>query len=147
MLYINTKKNDKTIINIEALFTLKYSEIKECYSSNKYVLQILEKIDGMKSYKDDVIDAKFGAVSLQDISMGSKACILAILYSKDYIISSDEMGYNCIEELAIISKDIDIRIYSSVPYSYFIDGVMVNIDGYECLNSDDVLDTMEALYE
>ncbi len=147
MLHIFTKKDNTTIINIESLFLLRYADIKNRVMSDDNILRILKEIEGMTSINGDMLEAKFGSVSLQNISMGAKACILAILYSNEYIISSDEMGYNCIFALAAISKNIDIKIYSSAPYSDFLDDTDVYIDQYLCHNKDDVLDTMEALYD
>lgn len=147
MLYVYTKKEETTIINIESLFLLRYTDIKNRFMSNTNILYILKEIEGMTSFDGDVLNAKFGSVSLQNISMGAKACILAILYSDKYIVSSDEMGYNCIYALANVSKSTDIRIYSSAPYSDFIDGIDVYIDQYMCHSKEDVIDTMGALYD
>ncbi len=147
MLYIHTKKDDNTIINIEALFLLRYTDIKNKAMSDTRILHILKEIEGMTSINGDVLIAKFGAVSLHDISMGAKGCILAVLYSDEYVISTDEMGYNCIFELAYLSKSTDIRIYSSAPYTDFMDDIDVFIDQYICHNKGDVLDTMDALYD
>ena len=147
MLYVCTRKDDKTIIDVESLFILRYGDIKNRFMSDKNILFILEEIEGMTSAIGDVIIAKFGSVSLQNISMGAKACILAMLYSDEYTISSDVMGYNCIFALAAISKNTYIKIYSSAPYTVFPDDTDVYIDQYLCHNKDEVLDTMDALYE
>lgn len=147
MLYISTKQDNNVITNIDDLFLLRYDDIKKKALQNKDIIYILQKIEGMKSYQNDIIQAKFGAVSLKDISMGVKSCILAILYSNEYTISTDEMGYNCIFALAEVSKSTNIRVYSSVSYTDFLDNIEVIIDNYKCHSKSDVIDTMEALYD
>ena len=147
MLRIYTKKLNNTITNIEALFVVRYNEIKIKYLKNTHILELLRKIEGMVSYHGEVLIAKYGAVPLSDVSMGAKASILAILYSGEFIISTDEMGYNCLFELVNVSKEEQINVYSSVPYMDFPEGIDVYIDNYLCSTRDEVIETMEALYE
>ena len=142
MLFLSTEKTENTIINIEDYFTLRYSDIRMRFANDKNVIRVLKEIDGMKSYSDDVLVAKFGSVPLYQISMGSKACILAILYNQEFIVSTDEIGYNCIALLADLSKNMDIHLYSSCSYWNFPEGISVNLNGNLCNDADELNDLM-----
>ena len=147
MLYIHTKTGENTVMNIESQFLLRYNDVKRRFPEDPHVLEALEKIEGMKDRREDVILGKYGAVALRDVSMGMKALILAVLYGGELTVSTDEMGYNCIFELCRISRDVDVHIYSSAPYNYFPEGVEADIDGQFCGTVEEVLETMEERYE
>ena len=144
MLYIYTSKDNKnTVFDADLVFYLNLPDIVKRYESNERVLRVLREIDGMTETMGDYIIAKYGSVSLGDLSTGCKACMLAVLYNDRYVVSADEMGYNCIKVLAEISKEMDIKLYTSYAYSDFPDEVVVNVNGKEYCDKYDILDAIE----
>ena len=110
-------------------------------------LKALQEIEGMTHHNGDMIKAKFGAVALDNISTGGKGCLLMALYHTEIALSTDEIGYNGIDILCAMSKEIDVSIYSSALYTYFpehIDG-FVNKELYS--GGENILNAMEAYYD
>lgn len=131
--------------NIEARFKLKLADAEKQYTDADSVL-ILKDIEGMTRRDGEVIHAKFGAVSIQNISTGAKGCLLASTYNKEMIVSTDELGYNCIFILFEIAKHKDIEVISSRPYGYVPNNSEALIDG-TLLSNEDICDYMENIYD
>lgn len=153
MLYIYTSqevalKAAKTIVvDTEAFFLLRYTEIVEKYQNNAYVLNILKQIEGVTYFKGEYLEAKFGATALRNISTGGKGCILAVLYNNEFIVSTDEMGYNCINLLCRISEEIDIFLISSSEYTDLPVSCEAYVNGFYYGTKEDILYAMEEAYE
>lgn len=151
MLYIFTNKDLITqreyhIDNIEEQFALNKQSILKLYEKNDYALKALREIEGMTYHDRDMIRAKFGSVSLDNISTGGKGCLLMALYHHKIALSTDEMGYNAIRFLVHIANNVDVYIYSSAPYTQFTD-CNAYVNGELCKGEDDIIDFMEACYE
>ena len=151
MLYIYTNKTfipsqKQCIDDIKAQYTLKRADIISKYERVPLALKVLQEIEGMTYHDGDLIKAKFGSVSLDNISTGGKGCLLMALYHTKIALSTDEIGYNGIDVLCAMSKEFDVSIYSSAPYTYLPE----NIDGFindEFYNGgENILDAMEAYY-
>lgn len=151
MLYIYTDKTNipaqkQYIHDIESQYTLKRQDIIAKYENSPLALKVLQEIEGMTYHDGDMIKAKFGAVALDNISTGGKGCLLMALYHEEITLSTDEIGYNGIDVLCAMSKEFDVSIYSSAPYTYLPE----NIDGFindEFYNGgENILDAMEAYY-
>lgn len=152
MLFIYTDKHNikldrQCIDDIESAFTLKRNEIISRYEKNKESLDALTNLEGMTYHDKDMIKAKFGSVALDNISTGGKGCLLMALFHDEIALSTDEIGYNGIDELCKISKVTDVYLYSSAPYTYITEGITAYVNDIMCADSDDIIDTMEALYE
>lgn len=152
MLYIYTDKSrvvvrNQCIDDIEAQYTLKRIDIIEKYERVSTALKVLETIEGMTYHDGDMIKAKFGSVALDNISTGGKGCLLIALYSNEIALSTDEVGYNGIDVLCDLSKDIDIVIYSSTSYTYLPEELTAYVNDELCIGADNIIDTMEAYYE
>lgn len=151
MLYIYTDKKyikgRQCVDDIENYYSLRKNDIIERYEHDSTSLKVLERIEGMTEHKKSMIMGKFGAVALDNISTGGKGCLIATLYHDSIALSTDEMGYNCIYLLFELSKEMDIIIYSSIPYNYVPDGVRVNVNNVEVMNSDEIIEFMEVCYE
>lgn len=151
MLYIYTDKSNITvekqcIDDIEAQYVLKRKDIIERYESNSLALKVLQEIEGMTYHDGDMIKAKFGSVALDGISTGGKGCLLMALYNTKIALSTDEIGYNGIDVLCAISKEIDVHIYSSAPYTYLPEEAEAFVDGELYSGSENIMDAMEAVY-
>lgn len=152
MLYIYTsieeakKSNRNLAVDIEAQFNLRYGTIIEKYEQDRFALKILSIIEGMKSHTKDTIIAKFGSVSMQDISTGSKGCLLSVLFNDEFVVSTDEMGYNCIHLLCKISKYIDIFILTSTEYTDLPEDTTAFVNNVRCYNKEDILQELEFSY-
>lgn len=152
MLYIYTNKSLintrlQCIDDIEAHYILNKTEIVNSYESNNNALIALENIEGMTYHDKDMIKAKFGSVALDNISTGGKGCLLLALYHNKIALSTDEMGYNCIDLICKFARNIDITIYSSAPYYYINTTEPVYVNNTLCDNEDEILDFMGGCYE
>lgn len=151
MLYIYTsleeaKKTGKNIVkDIEAQYILRYKSIVEKCKNNEGAFKILEIVEGMKEYLGDMIDAKFGKVSMKYISTGGKGCLLAYLYNSEFIVSTDELGYNCIYLLCELSKTTDIYLLTSCEYTSLPSDVTACING-QIYEEDDIVEALEDIY-
>lgn len=152
MLFIYTSENyfdpNKHLVSdIEAQFTIKKQDILNKYEQNEFALSALKEIEGMTFHQGDFINAKFGAVSLDNISTGGKGCLLLSLYNNEIILKTDELGYNCIEYLCHLAKTIDIHVYSSCEYNYLCDDIEAYVNNTLYTGTQNILDAMEAAYE
>ncbi|MDD6223606.1 MAG: hypothetical protein PUB18_01220 [bacterium] len=152
MLFIYTDKRlitqrKQCVDDIETQYTLKRNDIISKYEKNEIALNALELIEGMTYHDKDMIKAKFGSVALDDISTGGKGCLLMALYHDIIALSTDEIGYNGIFLLCEMSKDIDVFIYSSAPYTYMLENIKAYVNNELCEGEDEILDYMEACYE
>lgn len=114
----NTMSPKKYLVNIEAAFDINGPTIENMYKDSLSI-EILEKMEGMTSRNGKYINAKFGTVTITDISTGCKALLLCATQNKDCIICTDEMGNNAIKILAEISKEKDIDIMTHQVLKYF----------------------------
>ncbi|MCM1223887.1 MAG: hypothetical protein NC548_56485 [Lachnospiraceae bacterium] len=108
------QSKDKSIVSdVEATFTAIFKDKNEMFRDTTSEF-ILKNIEGMtKRYDNDIIEAKFGPVSLSNISEGGKALLLVTKYNDSCIISTDILGYNSIYLLFELSKTVDIEVIST----------------------------------
>lgn len=151
MLYIYTNKNNipfekQCIDDIEAQYTLKRNDIIQKYENSPLALNVLQEIEGMTYHDGDMIKAKFGAVALDNISTGGKGCLLMALYHTEIALSTDEIGYNGIDVLCAMAREIDVSIYSSALYTYLPEHIDGFVNGEFYSGGENILDAMEAYY-
>lgn len=113
-----TLSSKEYLIDVEAEFDIDEPIIENMYKDSLSV-SILEKMEGMTSRNGKYIDAKFGTVSIMDISTGCKALLLCATRNDDYLINIDEMGNNAVKLLAEISKIKDIEVVTHRVLKYF----------------------------
>lgn len=153
MLYIYTSKEiaaktGKTVVSdVEAFYLLRYNDIVATYESCDAALTVLTQIEGVTEHKGAYIEAKFGAIPLRSISTGGKGSILAVLYNTEFVVSTDEMGYNCIYLLWELSKSMDIFIYTSCEYTYLPANCVAYVNDQFCKDEETVMFAMEEAYE
>ncbi len=146
---IAQSSNLSVVLDVEAQYIVRYNDIIAKYENNQYALQILENIEGMTWHNGDVIKAKFGSVSMRDISTGGKACLLAVIYNEEFAVSNMEMGYNCICELFKVAKNININlivdyVYEKLPIESEPE---VYINDVRCENINEIIDMIELFKE
>ena len=90
------------------------------------------------------ITAKFGDVQLRDISTGGKALLLATKFKDEFIITIDELGYNCIYLLFEICKKMDIEVISTRILYHMKDNFVAVVNGKR-LCGDEITGEMEKL--
>lgn len=151
MLKIYTSKeiaqqaSTKNIVpDIDSRFLLRLTEKnKDTLFNDKVSDIILERIEGMKERKGNgYINAKFGDVQLRDISTGGKALLLATKFSKEFIVTIDELGYNCIYLLFDICREMDIEVISTRVLYHMKDDFIATVNG-KLLYGDDITGEME----
>ena len=127
--------NKEYLIDIEAEFNADEPMIEELYS-DKISSYILQKMEGMTSRKGKYIDAKFGTVSIMDISTGCKALLLCCTRNEEFIINVDEMGNNAIKILAELSKNKDIEVVTHRVLKYFSNDFACYVNNEYCVGED-----------
>lgn len=116
----SSMSNKEYLEDIEAEFNIDELVIDNMYKDELSVY-ILKMIEGVTSRTGKYLDAKYGTVSIMDISTGCKALLLCVTRNKDCIINIDEMGNNAVKFLAELSKNIDIDIVTHRVLKYFPD--------------------------
>lgn len=131
----SSMSNKEYLFDIEAEFNAEEPMIESLYTDN-ISISILEKMEGMKSRTGKYIDAKFGTVSIMDISTGCKALLLCNTRNEEYIINVDEMGNNAIKMLAELSNTKDIEIVTHRVLKYFPDNFGCYVKDEYCVGED-----------
>lgn len=132
----STMSSKEYLVDIEAEFDIDEPIIEDMYKDSLSV-RILEEMEGMTSRKGKYIDAKFGTVSIMDISTGCKALLLCITRNDSCIINIDEVGNNAVELLAELSEKKDIEVVTHRVLKYFPDNFVCYINNEQC-NGEDV---------
>ena len=138
MLKIYTDNNlsqKNYLLDIEAEFNVNEPIIENLYT-DKTSIRILEEMEGMTSRKGKYIDAKFGTVSIMEISTGCKALLLCNTKNDDSIINVDEVGNNAIKILAQISREKDIEVVTHRVLKYFPEDFMCFVNNEQCVGED-----------
>lgn len=130
--------------DIDSRFLLRLTEKnKDTLYNDKISEIILEKIEGMTARKENgYITAKFGDVQLRDISTGGKALLLATKFNNEFIVTIDEMGYNCIYLLFEICKNLDIEVISTRILYHMKDDFVAMVNG-KTFYGDEITGEME----
>lgn len=131
----STMSSKEYLADVEAEFNLDEPIIDDMYT-NSLSVKILEEMEGMTSRKGKYIDAKFGTVSIMDISTGCKALLLCSTRNSDCIINIDEMGNNAVRILAEISKEKDIEVVTHRVLKYFPDNFVCYVNNEQCSGED-----------
>lgn len=143
---IAIKHSEKDIVpDVEVRFALRLTErCKDTLYNDIISTKILEKIEGMTARKENgYITAKFGGgVQLRDISTGAKTLLLATKFRDEFIVTIDEMGYNCIYLLFEICKNLDIEVISTRILYHMKDDFVAMINGKK-LCGDEITGEME----
>lgn len=132
----NTLSSKEYLIDVEAEFDIDEPIIENMYNDSLSI-SIIEKMEGMTSRNGKYIDAKFGTVSIMDISTGCKALLLCATQNDNYIINIDEMGNNAVKMLAEISKEKDIDVVTHRVLKYFPNKFECYVNNQYC-NGEDV---------
>lgn len=138
MLKIYTDNNlsqKNYLLDIEAEFNVNEPIIENLYT-DKTSIRILEEMEGMTSRKGKYIDAKFGTVSIMEISTGCKALLLCNTKNDNSIINVDEVGNNAIKILAQISQEKDIEVVTHRVLKYFPEDFMCFVNNEQCIGED-----------
>lgn len=98
----------KYIHDVEAVFNLNEPLLNELYFDEDSV-HALKKIEGMTDRNGKYVTTKYGTILLSEISTGCKAVLLAI-NNANYLVDSDEMGYNALTVLEEIARTKDVSI-------------------------------------
>lgn len=131
----DTLSSKEYLTDVEAEFDIDEPIIENMYNDCLSV-RILEKMEGMTSRNGRYIDAKFGTVSIMDISTGCKALLLCTTRNDDYIINIDEMGNNAVKLLAEISTAKDIEVVTHRVLKYFPKDFKCYVDNEYCDGED-----------
>ena len=131
----STMSSKEYLADVEAEFNLDEPIIDDMYTDSLSV-KILEEMEGMTSRNGKYIDAKFGTVSIMDISTGCKALLLCSTRNSDCIINIDEMGNNAVRILAEISKEKDIEVVTHRVLKYFPDNFVCYVNNEQCSGED-----------
>lgn len=117
--------------DIDKRFLLRLTDANKDTLYNDIIsTKILETIEGMTARKENgYITAKFGDVQLRDISTGGKALLLATKFNNEFIVTIDEMGYNCIYLLFEICKNLDIEVISTRILYHMKDDFVAMVNG------------------
>lgn len=154
MIYIYTNKdaipeNFRFIVDAEAEFDLKSPGIKKAFPTSEYAKQFLMNAAKATSVTDDgVVHTEHNNVPLDSLSTGFKAGVLAVMFSNELVVSTDEAGYNVIFSLFKIAKQIDVRIYSCCSYTAIPDDTTEAYINDELItgDSDDIIIAMDGAY-
>lgn len=138
--------NKDIVPDTEVRFALRLTEAnKDSLFNDAVSSEILQKIEGMTERKGNgYITAKFGDVQLRDISTGGKALLLATKFKDEFIITIDELGYNCIYLLFEICKKMDIEVISTRILYHMKDDFVAVVNGKR-LCGDGITGEMEKL--
>lgn len=131
----STMSSKEYLKNVEAEFDADGTLIKDMYKDSLSV-KILEKMEGMTTRNGIYINAKFGTVSIMDISTGCKALLLCSTRNDTCIINIDEMGNNAVRILAEISKEKDIEVVTHRVLKYFPDNFVCYVNNEQCSGED-----------
>lgn len=131
----STMSSKEYLADVEAEFNLDEPIIDGMYTDSLSV-KILEEMEGMTSRNGKYIDAKFGTVSIMDISTGCKALLLCSTRNDTCIINIDEMGNNAVRILAEISKEKDIEVVTHRVLKYFADNFVCYVNNEQCSGED-----------
>ena len=120
MLNIYTLNNNMSKFKLIPDVELGFLDVKlsgELFSDNVYNY-IMKSIDGISNRKGDYIETVFGSTSMDKLSTGCKAVLLAYYYrnNKDILVNIVECGDNAIEILFKLSKKYDIYVYTHIFY-------------------------------
>lgn len=142
-----TANSSKTVIkDVEAFFNIMCSGNSTLFR-DAVSEQILIDIEGMKQRFDSfVIDGKFGVVSLNDISSGGKALLLAYNYRDNYIFNANYMGYNSIYKLFNLCKAVDMEVLTTRSLDYLGSDIEATIGGKR-YTGDDITFELIRRYE
>ena len=122
--------------DIDARYNLRFNKSKLMFNDS-ISTRILEEIEGMtERYNNEMIQGKFGIVSLDNISTGGKGLLLAVNYSKEFMINIDSLGYNCIYLLFDIANQMDIEVISTRLLFYMKDEFKAVVNGKECVGNE-----------
>lgn len=141
--------NKDIVPDIDNRFLLRLTNANQDILYNDEVSnRILKEIEGMTEKKGNgYIMAKFGNVNLRDISTGGKALLLATKFKDEFIITIDELGYNCIYLLFELCKNMNIEVISTRVLYHMKDDFTAKING-KIFRGDDISGEMErCLYE
>lgn len=136
-IYTDSSMSSKDyLLDVEAEFDIDEPIIESMYTDDLSV-SILEKMEGMTSRNGKYIEAKFGTVSIMDISTGCKGLLLCVTRNNDCIVNIDEMGNNAIKLLAEISMNKDIEVVTHQVLKYFPDNFQCYVNNEKC-DKDDI---------
>lgn len=142
---IAIKHSKKDIVpDTDKRFLLRLTDVNKDTLYNDIIsTKILKSIEGMKARKENgYITAKFGDVQLRDISTGGKALLLATKFRNEFIVTIDELGYNCIYLLFEICKKLDIEVISTRILYHMKDDFVAIVNGKK-LCGDEITGEME----
>lgn len=142
---IASKYSKKDIVpDTDKRFLLRLTDANKDTLYNDIIsTKILKSIEGMTARKENgYITAKFGDVQLRDISTGGKALLLATKFRNEFIVTIDELGYNCIYLLFEICKKLDIEVISTRILYHMKDDFVAMVNGKK-LCGDEITGEME----
>lgn len=148
MLYVYSKNmlNGFVLINdVEAGFTqLKYNN--ELFEDD-VSLFIMKYIDSVSFKKGDYIETPFGSTSMDNLSSGCKALLLAYYYrnKKDVLVNILECGENAIELLFELAKTMDISVYTTHTLTIYDDNAECIIDGKKVISGIEIYGKLGGL--
>lgn len=119
MLYIYTDKMPKdTIFDVDVAFQIyERRDMKHPVAVN-----LMKAIDGAKYVSDDCIKTPFGVATVQKLSSGCKAALLA-LWTKE-VVNFTEAGDNVYRAVLKYAKDVDIKVFTNNMVSLSSDDIV-----------------------
>lgn len=109
MLYIITNlellNGAEYMYDVEACF----GEYKDKVKKQKLYGRIIRSIDNVSEYKDEFIRTPFGCTSIDNLSSGAKAMLLAVTFPNVWV-NFLEAGENVFNLALEIANDIDLHI-------------------------------------
>lgn len=127
MLYIiNYKNNTNIIYDVEQTFFLNKHIIKREALYGK----IVKSIDNVLEFKGDYIETPFGGTSIESLSSGAKALLLAV-NKQDHWVNFLEAGENVMNLAVEISRDIDLHIFCEKSFNAWkYPNELINFNGH-----------------
>lgn len=149
MLTIATKRELKSvnkIKDVESRFRMLLN-LGEKFELDIYTL-IMKSIDLVNERKGNIIRNRFGETTLENLSTGCKAVILAVFYNKENIyVSIEECGENALDVLFKISERLDLRVYTRYVISVFKPDIKCRIGDNVCTGGYEIYRKLGELNE
>lgn len=121
MLTIATKRELNSInkiADVESRFRV-LLKTGEKFESDIYT-SIIKVIDLVEEREGNIIRNQFGETTLEKLSTGCKAVMLAVYYNKKNVyVSIEECGENALKVLFKLSEKLDICVYTRYEISVF----------------------------
>ena len=126
-IYTDSSMSSKEyLLDVEAEFDIDEPIIDSMYMDDLST-SILKKMEGMISRNGKYIEAKFGTVSIMDISTGCKALLLCSTRNNDWEMVGSDMS--------TLQKDIEVVTHRVL--KYFPDNFQCYINNEKC-DKDDI---------